>query len=180
MSPLATFQASSPQVQVDAAAAQAVAKGMLVRDLARELLAMEGLPLAEARGWLPQQAWLNVHRRIRDALGPDTLYAVGRNIPMAARFPRMVDVPGALAAINDAYREAHRGGEIGEYRFTELGPGHFQLLCDTPYAAEFDRGILDALIDRFRGRDHYRVWIAPCTHATRWLNASIFDIQRQA
>ncbi|MBE7492719.1 MAG: hypothetical protein HS108_13325 [Planctomycetes bacterium] len=174
------YQASSPQVEVDGRTVMAVVNGMLVRALARELLEAEGIVDVQPRSWLSQQAWLNVYRAIQENLGADTLYAIGRRIPYSAEFPdeQMQDVPSALAAIDVAYHMAHRGGEIGVYKYVEAGPDHYQIQCDNPYPNVFNLGIVTSLVERFRGRMQFAVRMLPQGKGTLWDNACILDVQR--
>ncbi|MBX3475375.1 MAG: hypothetical protein KF754_13425 [Planctomycetes bacterium] len=174
------YEASSPQVQVDGRTVVAVLNGMLVRALARELMEAEGLANVQPGDWLSQQSWLNVYRAIQENLGADTLYSIGRRIPYSAEFPdeQMHDVPSALAAIDVAYHMAHRGGEIGQYKYVELGPDHFQIQSDNPYPNVFDLGIVTSLVERFRGRVQYAVRMLPQGKGALWDNACVFDVQR--
>ncbi|MBK9975132.1 MAG: hypothetical protein IPP14_10210 [Planctomycetes bacterium] len=174
------YQASSPSVQVDGRSVIAVTNGMLVRSLARELLESEGLAEVATVPWVSHQSWLNVYRRIQLNLGADTLYAIGRRIPYSAEFPdeQMTDVPSALAAIDVAYHMAHRGGEIGVYKYVDAGPEHYQIHCDNPYPNVFDLGIVMSLVERFRGRAQFKVRMLPQGQGTLWNNACIFDVQR--
>lgn len=153
------FQASSPEVEVDGRTVLAVTSGILIGSLARELLESQGLVDVKPSGWFNQQAWLNVYRSINDHLGPDTLYSIGRRIPYSAQFPddQMFDVPSALESIDVAYHMAHRGGEIGHYKYVEVGLDHYEVHCDNPYANEFNLGIITSLVERFRGRLQFDV-----------------------
>lgn len=174
------YEASSPQVEVDGRTVMAVVNGMLVRALARELMEAEGIAEIQPDGWIQQQAWLNVYRAIQENLGADTLYAIGRRIPYSAEFPdeQMHDVPSALAAIDVAYHMAHRGGEIGVYKYVEAGPEHYQIQCDNPYPNVFDLGIVTSLVERFRGRLQFTVRMLPQGKGALWDNACVFDVQR--
>lgn len=155
------FQASSPDVEVDGRTVLAVSGGILVGSVARELLESEGLADVTPDSWFSQQAWLGVYKCIHDELGADTLYSIGRRIPYSARFPddQMVNVSSALESIDIAYHEAHRGGEIGEYKYLEVGLDHYEIHCDNPYPNEFDLGIVTSLVERFRGRTQFDVRI---------------------
>lgn len=176
------FQASSPEVEVDARTVRAVVSGMLIPGLARQLfsgLALDDVPKIQ---WVAQQEWLNAYKGIQDNLGADTLYAIGRRIPYSADFPdeTMHDVPSALAAIDVAYHRAHRGGEIGVYRYVEVGPEHYQIQCDNPYPNMFDLGIVTSLVERFRRRAPFRVKLTQQGPGKLWDNACMFDVQKGA
>lgn len=173
------FQASSPDVEVDGRTGVAVVNGMLIRSVARELLTWSGMSIEALEGWMPWQPWLDLYRNIYQSLGPDTLYFIGRRIPYSAEFPgkTMADVPTALQAINVAYHQAHRGGEIGSYRFARRGADHYQVHCDNPYPNEFDLGIVTSLVERYRGRSQYRVRMGK-RPGKLWDNGCVLDVQQ--
>lgn len=153
------FEASAPEVEVDARAVQIVLSGIVLRGVGVELLRRAGIdPNAQVR-WHPWQAWLNVFRTISEKLGPDTLYSIGYRVPYVIEFPaqEMRDVPSALRAIDVAYHHAHRNGEIGCYEFTELGVGSWIVRCSNPYPCDFDLGIIQSLVERYRGTLLYSV-----------------------
>lgn len=174
------FQASSPEVEVDGRTVLAVVSGMLVGSVARELLTSCGLSLVQTAQWYPQQAWLDVYRKIHDHLGPDTLNSIGRRIPYTADFPdeQMFDVPSALQSIDVAYHLAHRGGEIGQYKFVEVGMDHYEIHCDNPYPNEFDIGIIASLVERFHGRLQFNVNMKLPASEPERDNACIIEIVR--
>lgn len=153
------FVASSPEVEVDGRTMLAVQNGMLVGAVARELFESCGLVDVQPAGWFNQQRWLDVYRKIHEHLGADTMYSIGRRIPYNAEFPeeQMNDVPSALASIDVAYHMAHRSGEIGHYKYVEVGLDHYEIHCDNPYSNEFDLGIITSLVERFRGRFQWDV-----------------------
>jgi len=174
------FQASSPEVEVDGRTVIIVSSGMLVGPVARELLESCGLVNVQPSGWFNQQAWLDVYRRIHEHLGADTLYSIGRRVPYAAEFPeeQMVDLPSALASIDVAYHTSHRGGEIGHYKYVEVGLDHFEIHCDNPYSNEFDLGIVTSLVERFQGRHKFRVHMKQPATDPLQANACIIEIVR--
>lgn len=153
------FEAGSTEVEVDSHAVHIVLSGIVLRGVGLELLRREGIdPNADVR-WHPWQSWLNVFRTISERLGPDTLYSIGHRVPYVVEFPanEMRDVPTALRAINVAYHNAHRNGDIGCYEFIENGDGSCLIRCNNPYPCDFDFGIIQSLVDRFRGSLLYSV-----------------------
>jgi hypothetical protein len=174
------FVASSPEVEVDGRTVLAVSSGILVASVARELLESCGLKDIEPAGWFPQQKWLEVYKKVHDHLGADTLYSIGRRIPYTAEFPdeQMIDVPTALAAIDVAYHNAHRGGEIGHYKFVEQGLDHYEIHCDNPYPNEFDLGIITSLVERFHGRLEFETRLKIAARNPAEDNECIIEIVR--
>ena len=174
------FQASSPEVEVYGQTIIAVTSGMLVADVARELLASCGMAEVKPTEWYPHQPWLDTYRRIHDLLGADTLFSIGRRIPYSAEFPdeQMFNVPTALESIDVAYHMAHRNGEIGHYKFVEVGPDDFEIRCDNPYPNEFDLGIIMSLVERFRGRMQYKVGYKRAAADPDVDNSCVFEIVR--
>lgn len=174
------FQASSPEVEVDGRTVLAVTSGILVGSVVRELVESEGLVDIKPMSWLNQQSWLNVYRKIHNHLGSDTLYSIGRRIPYTAQFPddQMFDVPSALESIDVAYHMAHRGGEIGHYKYIEQGLDHYEVHCDNPYPNEFDLGIITSLVERFRGRLQFDVRYKQHADNPAEDNACVIEILR--
>jgi hypothetical protein len=174
------FQASSPEVEVDGRTVLAVTSGILVAAVSRELLESCGLSAVQPAGWYKQQAWLDTYRKIADHLGADTLYSIGRRIPYSAQFPdeQMFDVASALESIDIAYHTAHRNGEIGHYKYVEVGLDHYEIHCDNPYANEFDLGIIVSLVERFMGRMQFDVNVKQPAANPEEDNACVFEIVR--
>jgi hypothetical protein len=146
------FEASSPAVEVSGAAILSFVGGLGWRDpAAMRALANHGLAYPSADQWYKQQLWLDTFREIAQTLGPNTLYMIGMQIPINALFPAGISgIQAALAAIDPAYRMNHRGGEIGSYACTATGPNSATLVCDNPYPSDFDRGIIQAMANRYR------------------------------
>jgi len=115
--------------------------------------------------WYPQEAWLLAFEAIANEVGVNSLYGVGRLIPENSTFPpEMTDVISALGAMDVAYHLNHR--KNGIVMFDPLtghmleGIGHMLatpvanesrvvMVCEDPYACDFDRGIIAGLANRF-------------------------------
>jgi hypothetical protein len=174
------FQASSPEVEVDGRTVLAVSSGILVGPVARELLESCGMIDVLPDSWCNQQRWLDVYRKIYEHLGSDTLYSIGRRIPYSAEFPadQMHDVQTALASINVAYHNAHRGGEIGCYKLVEPGLDHYEIHCDNPYPNQFDLGIITSLVERFHGRFQFEVKVRKAAQHPLEDNTCVIEVVR--
>ena len=148
---MAQFKAFSPRVEVLGEVVLSLVNGMgAFRRLALGILDDHGIHDPQPEEWYSQQAWLDSFKKIAEQIGPNTLYQIGRQIPQQHYFPPGVDsIETVLTDLDDAYRKAHRGGEVGHYRFQVIGMQSGKMTCDNPYPCDFDRGIIQALADRF-------------------------------
>jgi hypothetical protein len=146
------FEASSPNVEVNGETVLAVLAGMgAASTRATRILAAHGIENPKPGQWIKQQSWLDAFKEISETLGPNTLFQIGLKIPEQAKFPPEIkSIEQALTAINMAYQMNHRGGEIGSYVFEPLAEGKFRMVCRNPYPSDFDRGIIQAMANRFK------------------------------
>jgi hypothetical protein len=146
------FEAASPSVEVNGETVLSFVAGLgTFSDRANRILANHGLENPQPGSWYKQQSWLNAFKEISQTLGPNSLYKIGMAIPEKAKFPpQITSIPQALSAIDVAYRMNHRGGEIGEYRYEETGSSSARMVCRNPYPSDFDRGIIQAMANRFK------------------------------
>jgi len=146
------FVALSPNVEVIGQTVLAVVDGMgAFRNLALEILKRHGVDNPKPDGWYRQQPWLDAFKEIYERVGKTTLNLIGQKIPENAQFPPQIDsIDKALASIDIAYHMNHRGGEIGHYGFTKLGPNRAKLVCANPYPCDFDLGLIQSMARRFQ------------------------------
>lgn len=118
----------------------------------RPVAEKHGLVAVEPRGWYPQQFVLDLYREIAHYPGGMfDLVSIGMGIPEQAAFPSGINsIESALLSLDVAYHMNHRGGDIGYYRATPVGPAHMLMECRNPYPSDFDYGVLYGLVRRFR------------------------------
>ncbi len=136
-----------------------------MRRAALDVLRKCGIDDPNLDEWYPQQKWLDAFTYISSNVSPQTLYEIGTTIPDNAEFPKeIVTVHDALAAIDIAYHANHRidgvllfdsvTGEkkegIGNYNYRLIGNRAAEMVCDNPYPCEFDKGIIYAMVKRFK------------------------------
>lgn len=150
------------------------------RDMAHDALAENGVADPAPDEWYPQQSWLNTFEAIASELEPHILDRLGEQIPDAAEWPTdIADVEDGLAAIDDAYRLNHRGGDIGYYRFHPIDDQTGEVRCRNPYPCPFDRGLIRAVarrnapVESFvfveeRGDECRRDGADTCTYTVSW------------
>lgn len=116
------------------------------------VLAKHGITHVEPKGWYPQQEILNIYREIaHHPSGMFDLVSIGMCIPEEAVFPPGINsVESAMQALDVAYHMNHRGGDIGYYHASQVGPNHVMVECRNPYPSDFDYGVLYGLTRRFR------------------------------
>ena len=148
---MAQFKAFSPRVEVLGEVVLSFVKVMgAFKAISLEILEQNGIVDPQPNQWYSQQAWLDSFKVIADKVGPNTLYQIGRQLPQQYSFPPVIDsIESVLTDLDGAYRSTHRGGEVGHYRFRILGMRTGQMTCDNPYPCDFDRGIIQALAERF-------------------------------
>ena len=122
------------------------------REVGRATLAEHGFedPTDE---WYPLERCLAVIEEIAVAVGDSGVRALGESVPRAvADSASAPDVPTALSALDDAYRDHHRG-DVGGYAFRQIGDADGRIECLTPYPCAFDRGVVEgtaaAVADRY-------------------------------
>jgi hypothetical protein len=152
---MAQFKAFAPGVQVNGETVLSVVDGMgAFEAMARNILAGNGIQDPKPGQWYPQQAWLDAFQQIAEKVGLQVLWKIGTRIPENAKWPPDVNtVDKALASIDVAYHMNHRGGEIGHYQFDKTGDRTGVMVCRNPYPDEFDRGIVEAVVRKFKPQD---------------------------
>lgn len=149
---MAQFAAFDSAVEVSGQAVLAVIDGMSIFETrAREILSNHGIEDPQPNQWYSQQAWLDGFKTIADSLGAKVLFEIGKMIPETAAWPEEIDdIKSALKSIDVAYQMNHRFGEIGSYKYFDLGENQARIICNNPYPCRFDHGIITAVADKFK------------------------------
>lgn len=163
---MAQFIAMSPDVEVNGETVNSVVDGMgAFRAKALDILAKNGIKDPKPGLWYNQQNWLKAFEEISKTIGAHTLYAIGLKIPDDAKFPPDVDnIEKALGAIDVAFHMNHRikgkplfdpaTGKmtegIGHYNFKMVGGNEGVMTCPNSYPCDFDRGIIDGMVAKFK------------------------------
>lgn len=157
---MAQFISFDKEVTVKGATVLAVVNALPTGQKLREdILSKHGISDIDPDKWYKQQDWLDGFKEIYDKLGDKTLYTIGRAIPDNAEFPPEIkDLHAALNSIDVAYKMNHTGGEIGYYKLLEFDKEthHAVFECSNPYPSEFDRGIIMAMLRKFKPSTSYK------------------------
>lgn len=121
-----------------------------------EILEKHGLANLDGNEWYDLQKWLDAFKELSEGIWASTLFIIGKEIPGNAKFPPAIDsIEKALYSINVAYHMNHSEGDIGSYDVTLFDAAQRKavMVCSNPYPSDFDRGILAAIVDRFKPED---------------------------
>ena len=146
-----TFQAASPNVEVNGETVFAIIDGMgAFKSKAIGILSENGIVDPKPGMWFKQQDWLNAFKTISEKVGAFTLNTIGQKIPENAQFPpQIAEIHGALSSINQAYHMNHRNGIIGDYNYTKTDEKSGKMVCTNPYPDDFDKGIITTIGRKF-------------------------------
>ncbi len=179
---MAQFKAFDPSVEVrgDVVLSTINVMGAFKR-IAIGILEDHGIRDLQPHRWYPQQSWLASFETIAKKVGPNTLYQIGRQITEQAHYPPGLDsLEAVFSALDAAYQECHRGGEVGTYRFAVTGVSSGLLIAENSYPCDFDRGIVESLAQRFQPRGSFadvrhddlapckKLGADSCTYTVRW------------
>ena len=108
--------------------------------------------------WYPLQAWLDAFKEIASSIGTNTLFMIGKTIADKAKFPPIDSIETALNVIDKAYKMNNIGGDVGEYVLKEFNARNKTavLYCRNPYPSEFDRGLITAIVRKFKPIDSFK------------------------
>jgi hypothetical protein len=179
---MAQFKALDPNAEVrgDVVLSTINVMGAFKR-IANGILEDHGIRDLAPNRWYPQQAWLSSFETISKEVGPNTLYQIGRQITEQAHYPPGLDsIEAVFSALDDAYQECHRGGDVGAYRFMITGMRSGMLIAENAYPCDFDRGVVESLAHRFEPEGSFaevrhdslspckKLGGDSCTYTVRW------------
>ena len=166
---VAQFIAYNKRVEVSGEVVFALLKGVdAYKKDALATLKANGIDKPVITNWYPQQAYLNAFKSISEKLGPYALYEVGKMIPEIAKWPPQIKtIEEGLPSIDVAYHLNHRIGSkilvnkilgillegIGHYKYEKSGLRSAVMVCNNPYPCDFDRGIIEAVVNKFNPPD---------------------------
>lgn len=150
---MAQFEAFASGVEINGETVLSIVDGMgAFKRRAFEILSKNGINNPEPGKWYSQQDWLNAFKEISEKMGVTTLFSIGQKIPENANFPPQINsFETALNGIDMAYHMNHRNGEIGYYKYLGLtNSKEARMHCENPYPCDFDRGIIESMVKRFK------------------------------
>ncbi len=141
---------SSPSAEVSGSVVLAMVKVMgAFQSVALRILAKNGIVDPREDRWYSHQAFLNSFKTIIEEVGPNTVQQIGRQIALQGRIPPEIGNPeDALQALDVAYYSQHRGGDVGHYTYIPTGERSGTMISTTPNQSDFDRGLLQALVEQ--------------------------------
>jgi hypothetical protein len=152
MQTLTMFQASAPTDRVAGASILAALDTLgMWRARGVKILEEHGIVDPAPNEWYSFQAYLDSLRFIYEKIGPATVTEIGKKLVAGNEFPPTVDsIEVALAGLDQDYRLRHHGADVGSFRYEQKGPREGAMTIRNPYPCELDRGVVSALVQRFR------------------------------
>jgi hypothetical protein len=152
MQPMAVFKASAPTDRVAGASIVAALDTLgMWRSRGVKILEEHGIVDPRPGEWYPFQAYLDALRFIYEKIGPATVGEIGKKLVAGNDFPPTIDsIEAALSTLDGDYRLRHTGTDIGSFRYEPKGPREAAMTIRNPYPCELDRGVVTALVQRFR------------------------------
>jgi hypothetical protein len=171
------FKPFAPNIEVHGAAIELMLNGFrILPSVATGYLVKHGLASSgpngrvefDRNGWHSQEAWLRMFEAISDEVGSNTLFEIGRQVGVTSMLGTTTkDIYARMRSMNIGYHSAHRrDGKpmydpatgalvdgIGHYSCTLL-PGSQTIVsvCKTPYACDFDFGMIAATAAQLEAR----------------------------
>jgi len=145
------------QTEVFGKAVKSILAGMMaIQSRAERMLAANGInPLIEDQ-WYPIEGVLKTFSDVQRQIGPHTVRSIGRKCIGVAEMPVFRTLDDALRGLGAAYMMNHRGDtNIGGYHYSAETARRGRMTCDNPYPCEFDEGLIDAVLERFRPSDAF-------------------------
>ena len=157
-----------------------VYKSFLIKAVAREFMTRHGLGTISVDDWYPMQSYLSMLQDVRDELGEESLYSLGRAIPYVIDVdPALLrNVETVLEGVNIAYYSVHKGGDLGSYKVEKIGMDCYHMICNTPYDHTLDHGILVSFIERAKARGEWKVDLQPMEFSPDVNNRGVFVVER--
>lgn len=186
------FVASNPKVQVHLNVVNAIVNSMENgKETRLEILKENNIDVFHSDSWIFQQDVLNAYKGIATRLGIMNLFVIGKAIIDNVKFPPIENLEKGLKSIDIAYHLSHRldgkvmfdnisgkitNGIIGNYSLTIFDENKriAEMLCDTPYPSEFERGIITQVLRKFKpigARENVETHInsdESCTYKISW------------
>ena len=145
-----SFVAFDPRSEVSGAALLAFFHCMTYQEIL-PYLESDGLSKIDPKNWYPVQTALNVLLDIAANNGSAMFDFVSIGIAATdyMRLPehyRDLDPAQALELFNEVHHMNHRGGDVGDYSFEVLEPGHIHVLARMPYPDDLVYGMLYGML----------------------------------
>ncbi len=139
-------------VEVHGSAVKSVIEGCGVfQKRVKTLLAEKGIEELDVNAWYSLDDVIAVITKLAASVGNNLLLEIGKYIPKNSVFPPEVDsFEKAVVLLDVAYKMNHRNGNYGEYKCIQEDPHTIRVICNVPYPAMVNLGILRGFARRFQ------------------------------
>lgn len=108
-----------------------------------QILVDHGISDVAPDQWYPLHAYIASLVTIREKMGPNTLFQIGRQIPNHVPLPPGIDTfEKVMGSFGIAFDMNHRGWKPNAITFKIDDPNQGTITTGTPYPCDFDRGVI--------------------------------------
>ncbi|CAM4496413.1 hypothetical protein FHS16_005546 [Paenibacillus endophyticus] len=139
-------------VEVHGSAVKSVIEGCGVfQKRVKALLAEKGIVELELEAWYSLDHVITVITDLSASVGSNLLLEIGKYITKNSVFPPEMDsFEKAVALLDVAYQMNHRNGNYGEYKCIQEDIKTIRFICNVPYPAMVNLGILRGFARKFQ------------------------------
>jgi hypothetical protein len=127
-----------------------------------KILQKYGIQETEKTKWHPFECWIRGFKEISKEIGPTRLYILGTEVSVNIEAPIAIDsLKKAFDSLDGIYQRKHRNAEFGKFKlltFDDL-KREAEIMSDTSYPCDFERGIIMGLTNKYRPSDSQGVWV---------------------
>jgi hypothetical protein len=127
-----------------------------------KILKKYGIQDLEEIKWYPFEDWIRGFREISKEIGPTRLYIMGTGISENIEEPVPIDsLKKAFDLSNRIYQKKHRKIEFGKFELLNFDDvkREAEIMSDTPYPCDFERGIIMGMANKHRPYDSKNIWV---------------------
>ncbi len=127
-----------------------------------KILRKYGIQETEATKWYPFEDWIRGFKEISKEIGPTGLYILGTEVSENIGAQINIDsLKKAFDSLNGVYQKKHRNAEFGKFKLLNFDDVNqeAEIMSDTSYPCDFERGIIMGLTNKYRPYDAKNVWV---------------------
>lgn len=127
-----------------------------------KILQKYGIQETEKIKWHPFEGWMRGFKEISKEIGSTGLYIMGTELSENFESSVAIDsLKKAFESLDKIYQKKHRNAEFGKFKLLNFDDvkREAEIVSDTSYPCDFERGIIMGLTNKYRPYDARQVWV---------------------